>query len=88
MVENEVELVAEDIVSVEEVNSNVIDRVDDTRHTLNDEHRKIIERLNEITLEGKASDDIMFKKVYKKTLKVHRVNEATLKAKTSQKRMI
>ena len=74
----EVESVAEEIVNVEEVNNNVTDSVDDTRHTLNDEHRKIVERLNEIILEGKTSDGIMFKKVDKKTLKVQtdRVNEA------------
>ena len=78
MVENEVESVAEEIVNVEEVNNNVIDSVDDTRHNLNDEHRKIVERLNEIMLEGKTSDGIMFKKVDKKTLKVQtdRVNDA------------
>ena len=39
MVENEVESVAEEIVSVEEVNNNVKDSVDDTRHILNDEYR-------------------------------------------------
>ena len=50
MVENEVESVAEEIVNVEEVNNNVTDSVDETRHTLNDEHRKIVERLNEIML--------------------------------------
>ena len=79
MVENEVELVAEEIVNVEEVNNNnVIDSVDDTRHNLNDEHRKIVEQLNEIMLEGRTSDGIMFKKVDKKILKVHidRVNDA------------
>ena len=78
MVENEVESVAKEIVNVEEVNNIVIDRVGDTRHTLNDEHRKIVERLNEIMLEGKTSDCIMFKKVDKKTLKVQtdRVGEA------------
>ena len=70
MVENEAESVAEEIVNVEEVNNNVIDSVDDTWHTLKDEHRKIVERLNQIMLEGKTSDDIMFKKVDKKTLKV------------------
>ena len=70
MVENEVESVAEEIVNVEEVNNNVINSVDDTRHNLNNEHRKIVERLNEIMLEGKTSDGIMFKKVDKKTLKV------------------
>ena len=43
MVENEVESVTEEIVNVEEVNNNVIDIVDDTRHTLNYEHRKIVE---------------------------------------------
>ena len=77
MVENEVESVAEEIVNVEEVNNDVTDRVGDTRHTLNDQHRKIVERLNEIMLEGKTSDGIMFKKVDKKTLKVQtdRVNE-------------
>ena len=55
-----------------------MDSVDDIRHTLNYEHRKIAERLNEIMLEGKTSDGIMFKKVDKKTLKVQadRVNEA------------
>ena len=40
MVENEVESVAEEILNVEEVDNNVIDSVDDTRHNLNDEHRK------------------------------------------------
>ena len=79
MVENEVESVAEEIVNVEGVINNVIDSVDDTRHTLNDEHRKIVERLNEIIMfERKTSDGIMFKKVHKKTLKVQtdRVNNA------------
>ena len=38
MVENEVESVAEEIVNVEEVNNNVIDSVDDTRHNLDDDH--------------------------------------------------
>ena len=61
--ENQIESVAEEIVNVEEVNNNVIDSADDTRHNLNDEHRKIVERLNEIMLEGKTSDGIMFKKV-------------------------
>ena len=77
-VENEVESVAEEIVNVEEVNNNVIDSVDDTWHTLNAEHRKIADRLNEIMLEGKTCDGIMFKKIDKKTLKVQtdRVNEA------------
>ena len=78
MVENEVESVAEEIVNVDEVNNNVIDSVDDTRHALNDEHRKIVERLNKIMLERKISDSIMFKKLDKKTSKVQtdRVNEA------------
>ena len=70
MVENKVESVAEEIVNVEEVNNNVINSVDDTRHNLNNEHRKIVERLNEIMFEGKTSDGIMFKKVDKKTMKV------------------
>ena len=76
--ENEAESVAEEIVNVEKTNNNVRGSVDDTRHNLNDEHRKIVERLNEIMLEGKASDGIMFKKVDKKTLKVEtdRVNDA------------
>ena len=92
MVENKVESVAEEIANVEEVNNNVIDSVDDTRHNLNDEHRKIVERLNEIMLEGKTSDGVMFKKVDKKTLKVQTdelmMRLSILKAKTSQKRMI
>ena len=54
MVANEVESVAEEIVNLDEVNNNVIDSVDDTRHTLNDEHRKIVERVNEIMLQGKS----------------------------------
>ena len=62
MVENEVESVAEEIANVEEVNNNVIDSVDDTRHNLNDEHRKIVERLNEIMLERKTSDGIILRK--------------------------
>ena len=66
------------IVNVEKVNNNFIESVDDTRHNLYDEHQKIAERLNEIMLEGKTSDGIMFKKVDKKTLKVQtdRVNDA------------
>ena len=78
MVQKEVESAAEEIVNVEEVNNNVIDSVDDTTHNLNDEHRKIVERLNEIMSEGKTSDGIMFKKEDKKTLKVQidRVNDA------------
>ena len=92
MAKNEIEPVAEEIVNVEEVINNVIDSVDDTRHNLNDEHRKIVERLNEIMLEGKTSDGVMFKKVDKKTLKVQTdelmMRLSILKAKTSQKRMI
>ena len=78
MAENKTESVAEQIVNVEEVNNNVIDSVDETRHNLNDEHRKIVEQLNEIMLEGKTSDGIMFKKIDKKTLKVQtdRVSDA------------
>ena len=52
MVQNEVESVAEEIVNVKEVNNNVTDSVDDTRHTLIDEHQKIVKQLNEIMLEG------------------------------------
>ena len=65
-------------MNVEEVNNNAIDSVDDTRHNLNDEHRKNVERLNETMLEGKTSDGIIFKKVDKKTLKVQtdRANDA------------
>ena len=74
----EVEPVAEEIVNVEGANNNVIDSVDHTTYNLNDEHRKIVEQLNEIMLEGKTSDGIMFNKVDKKTLKVQtdRVNDA------------
>ena len=77
IVENEAESVAEEIVNVEEGNNNVIKSVHDTRYALNDEPRKIVERLNKIMLEGKTSDDIMFKKVDKKKLKVQtdRVND-------------
>ena len=63
MVENEVESVAEEIVNIEEVN---------------DEHEKIDERLDQIILEGKTSDGIMFWEAGKKTLKIptDRVNDA------------
>ena len=63
MAKNEIESVAEQIVNVEKVNNNFMDSVDDTRQNLNDEHLKIPEKLNEIILEGKTSDGIMFKKV-------------------------
>ena len=78
MVDDEVESVAEEIVNIEDVNNNVIDSVDDTGYNLNDEHQKVVERLNAILLEGKPSDGIMFKQVDKKTLKVQtdRVNDA------------
>ena len=65
MVENEIESVAEEIVNVEEVN-NVKDTVDDTSHNLNDKHRKIVERLNEIMLERKTSDGIILRKQTKR----------------------
>ena len=78
MVQNEVESVAEEIVSVEELNNKVTNSVDDTRQNLNDEYQKIVERLNEIMLEVKTSDGIAFKKVDEKTLMVQtdRVNDA------------
>ena len=60
--ENEAESVAEEIVNVEKTNNNVRGSVDDTRHNLNDEHRKIVERLNEIMLERKTSDGIILRK--------------------------
>ena len=65
-------------MNVEEVNNNVIDSVDHKMDNLNDEHWKIVKRLNEIMLKGKASDGIMFKEVDKKTLKIQtdRVNDA------------
>ena len=63
MAKNEIESVAEQIVNVEKVNNNFMDSVDDTRQNLNNEHLKIPEKLNEIILEGKTSDGIMFKKV-------------------------
>ena len=69
--------VAEEIVNVKEVNNNATDSVDDTRHNLNDENQKIVERLNVTVLERKTSDGIMSEKVDKKTLKVEtdRVND-------------
>ena len=66
--ENEVKSVAEEIMNVEEMDNNVIESVDDTRHmNMNDEHRKIVERLKERMLEGTIIDGIMFKKVDKKS---------------------
>ena len=78
MAKNKIESVAKRIVNVEEVNDNFIDSVDDRRHNLIDEHRKIVERLNEIMLKGKTSYDIMLKKIDKTTLKVQTdtVNDA------------
>ena len=64
--ENEVESVAQEIANVDEVNNNVRGSVDNTRHNLNDEHRKIVERLNEIMFEEKTSDDIILKKLNKR----------------------
>ena len=77
MAENEPVSVAEEIVNVKEVNNNATDSVDDTRHNLNDENQKIVERLNVTVLERKTSDGIMSEKVDKKTLKVEtdRVND-------------
>ena len=49
MVENEVESVAEEFMNVEELNNNVVDSVDDTRHNLNDEHLR--EDLREVKQE-------------------------------------
>ena len=89
MVKNEAESVAEEIVNVEEVNNNVIDNVGDTRHNLNDEHRKIVEQLNEKMLEGKARDGIMLTKEVKKTKRFKQIELmmrlSILKVKTSQK---
>ena len=53
MVENEAVSVAEEIVNVEEMNNNATGSVDDTRHNLNDEHQKIVERLNVTMLNEK-----------------------------------
>ena len=53
MVENEAVSVAEEIVNVEEMNNNATSSVDDTRHNLNDEHQKIVERLNVTMLNEK-----------------------------------
>ena len=64
------ESVAEEIINVEEVNNNLLDSIHHARHNINDLHRKIVERLNEIILEGKGIDGIMFKKLDKKTLQV------------------
>ena len=54
ILENEDQSVVEKILNVEEVNDNVIESADGTRHNLNNEHRKIVERLNEIMLEGEC----------------------------------
>ena len=64
------ESVAAEIINVEEVNNNLLDSIHHARHNINDLHRKIVERLNEIILEGKRIDGIMFKKLDKKTLQV------------------
>ena len=63
--------IAEEIINVEDVNNNLLDSIHHARHNdLHDLHRKIVERLNEIMLEGKRIDGIMFKKLDKKTLQV------------------
>ena len=89
MIENKFESVTEEIVNIEEVNNNVIDSVDDIRYNLNDEHQKIVERLNEIILERKTSDGIMFQKVKKRDSRFKQIELmmrlSILKAKTSQK---
>ena len=49
-----------------------------TEGDLSQEHRKIVEQIKEIMVEGRTGDGIMFKKVEKNVLKAQtdRVNEA------------
>ena len=71
------ETVETDIGTVEEEINDVEDGIGDTERDLREEHQVIVEQFKKIVLEGRTGDDIMFKKVDKKVLKVHteRVNE-------------
>ena len=74
----EVETVETDVGTAEEEMNDAEDSTGDTEGDLSEEHWMIVEQLKEIMVEGRIGDDIMFKKVDKKVLKVqtNRVNEA------------
>ena len=72
------ETVETDVGTAEEEMNDAEDSTGDTEGDLSEEHWMIVEQLKEIMVEGRIGDDIMFKKVDKKVLKVqtNRVNEA------------
>ena len=59
-----------DIGTVEEEINDVEDGIGDTERDLREEHQVIVEQFKKIVLEGRTGDDIIFKKVDKKVLKV------------------
>ena len=65
-----------DVATAAEEMNDEQDSIGDTEGDLGEEHRTIVEQLNEIMMEGKTGDGIMFKKVGKKVLKLQigRVN--------------
>ena len=74
----EVETIETDTGTVEEEMNDAEDSIGDTEGDLSKEYRTIVEKVNEIIVEGRTGKVIMFKKVDKKVLKVQtdRLNEA------------
>ena len=67
-----------DFGAVEEEMNDLEDSIGDTEVDLSEEQPTIVEQLKEIMVEERTGDEIIFKKVDKKVLKVqtYRVNEA------------
>ena len=74
----ESETVEPDIATAEEEMNDAEGSISDIEGDVNKEHRAILEELKKIMSEGRTSDDITFKKLNKKPLKVQRdrVDEA------------
>ena len=72
------ETVEIDVGAAEDEIHDAEDSMGDTEGDLSEEHQVIVEQLKKIMVEGRTGDDIMFKKVDKKVLKVQTdtVNEA------------
>ena len=72
------ETVENDVGAAEDEIHDAEDSMGDTEGDLSEEHQVIVEQLKKIMVEGRTGDDIMFKKVDKKVLKVQTdtVNEA------------
>ena len=75
----EAETVETDAGKVKEEINDAEGSIGETEGDVSEEHRAIVEQLKKTMVEGRAGNDIMFKKVDKKVLKVQidKVNEAT-----------